>query len=1143
MLAGVSGDLLSHAFSEHVLPASFAGRLGEDDRAAARRLLLSWWRQHGRRLGPASSVRDLFDRGAAPVLETLGYRPVLGAVLAGPPRAVALLHHGSVRASVIVFPWGVPMAGTAAEIVRQSVASGASWGVAFNGSSIRLLDLRRAYARRYIEFDIDMALDHPRSFNLFWACLRATALETHLGSMVAASVQHGVGVCVDLRSGVLEGVEWLMSAMVGRRLFRVPPGPVASHLTSAYEQAITIAYRILFLLFAESRGLLPGWHPIYRDAYSVAALRALAERPGTHSGLWDTLRALTRLAHAGCHAGDLHVTAFNGRLFEPSLTPLAERSAVDDGMIGRAIVTLTTRPGRLGRERIAFGDLGVEQLGAVYESVLDYEPVPCSPPRPPEGSARSRQPVVRLIGTGTRRKASGTFYTPAAITEHLVRETLAPLVEGASPETIVALRVVDPAMGSGAFLVAACRYLADAYERALVRDTGRMASDITEQERAAYRRLVAQRCLYGVDVNPMAVQVARLSLWLTTLAADQPLTFLDHHVVAGDSLAGASLDDIARQRPGPSRSAWPRPDTLPFEPAAVGPALKHVLPVRERLASQPDDTASVVRDKEMALRLLNGREAPLAPLVRLADTWCAWWFWDDAALPRLGAGEYGELLRAARGAVTSLHDRFVGPRLAAIDRIARARRFFHWTLAFPEVFYDTSGEPLPEGGFDAVVGNPPWEMIRGDAGPQVTRTRARHLGRQLTGFARESGVYRASGRGHLNLYQLFVERALRLARRGGRVGLVVPWGLVSDHGSADLRRYLFEQCSTEELVGFENTTGIFPVHRGVRFVLLTASPGRPTRSVRCRFGVRDVGQLERTQAAGAGDNDTAVASVMTPSLLVALSGPRLAVPWVRSRQDLKLLECLSSRFPRLSDESGWRARFGRELNVTDDAHLFEPRSGSDDQRDAAGFQRGRRRRKLPAGAPVVEGFQIEPFRVDCSASRFRLRSGAAIGRDVAASMRRWRLGYRDVASATNRLTVIAAVIPPGAVTVHTVFCLKTILPLEDQWSLCALLNSFVANYLARLWVTTHVTTDIVERLPAPGRSRTCRGLRELARLAVRLGRHPDDAGVAARLQARVGRMYGLAHGEFAHVLGSFPLVDAADRRRVLEAFDNDRSGV
>ena len=387
-------------------------------------------------------------------------------------------------------------------------------------------------------------------------------------------------------------------------------------MQNSFEQALTIVYRMLFLLFAEARALVPLWHPIYRESYSLEGLRDAAEQSPHAPGLWDALRAIARLAHAGCRAGDLQVTPFNGRLFAPARTPLAERRDLDDDAARRAIVALSTRPApdRAGRERIAYRDLGVEQLGAVYETLLDYEP------RVERGSV-SLQP-----GSGVR-KATGTFYTPQPIADYLVRRTLGPLVRDATPEQILQLRIVDPAMGSGAFLVAACRYLANAYETALVRAGGCHATDIGDAERVAIRRTIAERCLYGVDLNPMAVQLARLSLWLATLAADRPLSFLDHRLQVGDSLLGTWLAHL--RHPPAARRRQPSDGTLPlFGDEAVSHALREALPMRFSLETTPNDTVEQVRAKERAFADLTGRHAALSRWKRIAHLWCAAWFAD-----------------------------------------------------------------------------------------------------------------------------------------------------------------------------------------------------------------------------------------------------------------------------------------------------------------------------------------------------------------------------------------------------------------------------------------------------------------------------------------------------------------------------------
>ena len=234
--------------------------------------------------------------------------------------------------------------------------------------------------------------------------------------------------------------------------------------------------------------------------------------------------------------------------------------------------------------------------------------------------------MLRLERSATdRRKQTGTFYTPHQLTRYLVSRTLEPLVRHASPEGILSLRILDPAMGSGAFLVAACRYLAAAYERALAEAGHCVPADVDEHERAGFRRLVAQRCLYGVDANPAAVQLARLSLWLTTLAADRPLGFLDHHIMTGNSLIGVrSWSDLLVHHAGRARAPGPTSQLTLFSLDEWEDSLRTWLPIRRDLAERDDRAPSDVRWKETQLASLAAR-ADRQRSRRLCDLWCSQW--------------------------------------------------------------------------------------------------------------------------------------------------------------------------------------------------------------------------------------------------------------------------------------------------------------------------------------------------------------------------------------------------------------------------------------------------------------------------------------------------------------------------------------
>ncbi len=1093
MIPGLSGSLLSH----EALSGGAGLSLVHDkqESAAAHRRLLAWHANVAREMGPACGARAVFDRIAVPLGAALGFRVTLAGTESGRLFHAVLEAHGIPAAALLVTEWGREPASAWRDAVRHGIARSVRWCFCLNGPVLRVIDARRTYSRRFAEFDLDAALNDPVGFGVFWGLLRADAFHPGrsplLDGAVAVSEQHRAEVRASLQLGVHDALICLVRAFAAARTRRraaLPPGVL-------FEESLVVIYRVLFLLFAEARGLVPKWHPIYRGSYTIEALRTPVEVIARPRGLWESLQAIARLAHRGCHAGTLRVPPFNGRLFSPAHAPLAESAALDDGAVREALLALTTRAGRGGRQRIAYADLGVEQLGGVYERILDFEAV----------SGIGGNPARLTLVRAGRRKTTGAFYTPRALTEYLVRRTLAPLVREATPEGILSLRVLDPAMGSGAFLVAACRYLALAYEAALIHDGVVSAGDLTDRDRSGFRRAVAQRCLFGVDINPMAVQLARLSLWLATLAADRPLTFLDHHLRSGNSLAGASLADLARQ----PRTARVRPADLPlFELDAAGAALGVTIGRRLSIANEPGDTIEQVRAKERMMASLVHEGAPLTRWKAAADLWCAAWFHHAP-----GRGVFKAVLDEVLGRGAILPRHVSAPLLDAARRAAERERFFHWTLEFPEVFHDAEGRPLSGSGFDAVLGNPPWEMLRGDRGAGEADAA------QLTAFTRASGVYSLQSDGHANLYQLFLERALSLLRTGGRVGIVLPSGFASDHGCAALRRQVLDRTQVDTFISIENRDGLFPIHRGLKFLLIAATSGQATATLPCRFGVRSPDVLDELPDSGVDPSSVAIPR----SLVDQLTGDELAIPELRTRGDVAIASRIAFSFPALGDPAGWHVAFGRELNATEDRmHFVEARP------------------RAAADLPVIEGKLIRPFVADVAASRVHIPARTAARLlDPARTFSRSRLAYRDVASATNRLTLIAAIVPANVVTTHTLFCLKrTAREIDDdeQAFLCGIFNSFVANYLVRLRVGTHVTTSIIARLPVPIPPRDSAAFRTIAELSIGLSAEPDDSVATAQLHARVARLYGLTETEFRHVLDTFPLVPADERSRAMEAY-------
>lgn len=968
MIAGLSGELISHAYVEQqLLPGVDRARVSDFERRLRR-----WWQRTARAVGPASSARAIMDIAIAPLLELLEHdRP------AASPEAYGLGSRlDASDAVLLVLPWSAATQSAWREAIRRGIDAHATWAVIANGHALSIIDCSRPWSRCVIEFDFDHIAASSKGIAALWLLAHAAAMAGRqapaLRAHVVGSDAHGAQVCQSLSDGVLAALPKLAEALgAGRASGRFRD--------AAFDQALTMVYRILFLLFAEARALVPIWNEVYREAYTIDALTERATRT-TAPGLWQALQAISRLAHTGCKAGDLDVTAFNGRLFSPRHAPLIDQRHVSDDVIREVLLLLATEATGGGRRRISYHDLGVEQLGSVYERVLEYEPA-------------APTATIALTRTSIRRKATGSFYTPQALTESLVRKTLAPLAAGRPLDEILKLRILDPAMGSGAFLVAACRYLAECCEHA-IKDEGRWAgAGDSAIVRATLRRQVAERCLYGVDLNPTAVQLARLSLWLTTLAGDRPLTFLDHHLAAGNSLIGAWLADLSHPphaaRNGPQRSSLPLLDDLIAEEVAG-----RVLPARLRLSLEPSDSVDAVKRKERSLAELTRAGGPIARWTAAADAWCAGALWPG---PPPAPGVVGEWIAAATGAATSLPSRQLSASLGRARSVAAAHAVFHWELAFPEVFFDAEGRPSQAAGFDAVIGNPPWDMMRADSGSSVERLDAKSATRAALRFCRLSRAYRQQGAGHPNRYQLFLERALRLTRPGGRLGLLLPSGLATDHGSAPLRRHLLDRTTIDTWIGFDNRQRIFPIHRSMRFLMIATTNAGSTETLRFRCGLTGTGALHH-------DAELDVQQV-SRARLEAWSPEHLTIPEVPNATALAIMTTIADRVPALASPSGWGVRFGRELNATDDRPHFVRLAG-------------RQRARL---LPIVEGKQLSPFQVAVDRSAFGIAGERAAKILRATNFNRARIAYRDVASATNKLTLIAARLPAGVVSTHTVF--------------------------------------------------------------------------------------------------------------------------
>ena len=309
-------------------------------------------------------------------------------------------------------------------------------------------------------------------------------------------------------------------------------------------------------------------------------------------------------------------------------------------------------------------------------------------------------------------------------------------------------------------------------------------------------------------------------------------------------------------------------------------------------------------------------------------------------------------------------------------------------------------------------------MLRGDSGVADVRAGRRLHARRVSDFIREAGVYRIESRSHVNRYQLFVERALQVdaRRRANRPRTPVRHRL--DSGSGPLRRHLFDHAEVDSVTGLNNRAGLFAIHRSLRFVPLTATTGRSTSSIGCQFGMTRTENLER--------DDPPI--VVTRHLLERLSGlDDLGIPEIASDRDLRILETITSRTRWLGASEGWNVRFGRELNASDDRGAFREFTGSVHAR------------------PVLEGKHLQPFRAALTDCRHELVEERGVSLRVPRGPPRVSRYRQRHQSAHAHCSSHSGTCGDD----HTLFCLRTVLPSDAQHVLCAILNSFVANYLVR----------------------------------------------------------------------------------------------
>jgi type I restriction-modification system DNA methylase subunit len=608
----------------------------------------------------------------------------------------------------------------------------------------------------------------------------------------------------------------------------------ADDLELIHDSSLIYLYRLIFVLYAESEGrdLLDTDNEIYEQSYSLNTIKQEvteeldSDNPSYQSwqdNLWDRIDELFHLidqgsASRGIPEEDLYVPAYNGGLFRTNPDPDDSRETqflathtVGDEYLARVIELLTrSQTGTSGKIFVDYSSLDVRHLGSIYEGLLEYQlNVADEPPRLDDGeyevAEEDEKPVVEpgevyLTTDSGERKATGSYYTPEYVVEYIVENTLEPLVEDIREdligfdsyedesgfaeefaERIFELKILDPAMGSGHFLTNTIDYLAreiiDAQERQAeqqgIETVGR------EQDINWARRQVAQHCIYGVDLNPLAVELAKVSLWLRTLAAEQPLAFLDHHFKTGNSLVGADIESIDELET--DANGGPNASLADFGAVRRG-TIDHLMDVYEEFIAIENTDLADAKEMERKYREIE-RDDLRNRLVAMANVKTA----EDFGLD-LPSGAYERMARAldsnAEWVDVEATDWFQRAQAMAAEQ-----NFLHWKLDFPEVFYNVDGTDRANPGFDAVIGNPPY--IRIQELRSVNSPQADYLIKEY-----ESAVK------SFDVYVNFTEKGYDLLREGGLLGFIEPHKFFQSDFGEGLRGYLSRHNAIREVVSF-----------------------------------------------------------------------------------------------------------------------------------------------------------------------------------------------------------------------------------------------------------------------------------------------------------------------------------------------------
>lgn len=1017
--------------------------------------------------------------------------------------------------------------------------------------------------------------------------------------------------------------------------------PEAGGLTplAFYQELLRLVYRLIFLLTVEERELL---HPetagaaakqLYAEGYGLKRLRERSVRRSAHDRFADLFEGL-KIVFRGLGAGEprLGLPALAG-LFAGSECPTLDAARLENRALLLAMFRLSWLREAQGMNtgglsRVNWRDMGPEELGSVYESLLELVP---------QITQGGRVFAFATGGEtkGNARKTSGSYYTPDSLVqvlldsalEPVVAQALAPLPEGdvaGRAAALLGLSVVDPACGSGHFLLAAARRIA--VHLARLRSAG--GTPTSAEYRHALREVVG-KCIYGVDLNPMAVELCRVSLWMEAVEPGLPLTFLDAHIRHGNALLGTTP---ALMEKGIPDAAW---DPIEGDDKKVASALKklnktsahtdqltlglvgaapstsvHLRREVDALEASSDADPAALRAKQQRWAALLASDAYRHEKL-VADAWCAAFVWPKLAGPMQDAAPTNGLWRRLR-------DR-AGPVPAAtletVDALAEQYRFFHWHLAFPKVF--------AKGGFDVVLGNPPWEKVKlqvkewfAPRHPEIARAQAAEregmiaVLRQMdpvthreyiaalrltegsTALIRHGARFPLCSGGDTNLYAVFVEHGTSILRGTGRVGLIVPSGLITDETYAEFFQSVVNRTTLQSAWDFENRSRsggkwFDQVHGSQKFVLVTFA-GSPTGlPVRVAFFLREPNE---TKEAGR-------LLALTAADFAAFNPATKTCPVFRSVEDARIARDVYRSHPVLrrseSEPGPWHVKLARIFDMTNDDGLmatqpdlgrlpiyegkmvdaYNHRAASIDYRPA---NASRQFQALDARDDELRDPRWRPLSYHFAPED---ESERRLSRLTYPWVHRWFVCSKRVTASTNERTMIAAVVPWSAVS-YTLYMTSFASPSGPRAALLlANYNAMAFDYFVRqktaqpsLPIGCVDESPVVHpdqfAAPAPWAPKETLSdfilprVLELTYTAWDLEPFARDVGydgppfrwdperralLRAELDAAFFHLYGLSREDTDYVLETFPIVRKNDvkahgeyrtKRLILDAYDH-----